>query len=256
MTITIVLPISRSDYLKRIFARLDMMPCSREDVHLFTYVDGDQRLFEVARNLTVASKFSQKLCVYRSKGMANVGSVRRRRERISAIHNEIKQYINASDYMLLLEDDTLTPFDTIGRMISSALDYPHAGLISGTEIGRWGWEHIGAWRVNDVYNISHIESIPKETGIREVDATGLYTCLIRSDLYMKHRFEPFDIILGPDFNLGIELRKSGYKNYIDFDIQCAHMTQKTDITVSKSNIVQVAFDKIGTKWSQGLKERV
>jgi hypothetical protein len=247
--VTIVLLVSRDTFLNRIFANIDMLEADSETTSLLVYVDGDTELYQKARNLTVNSRFVNKLCIYRRKGLPNVGNIRSRRKRITDIHTEIKGIIQDCDYILLLEDDTTIPLNTLKILLADYADYPYAGFISGVELGRWGYTHIGAWRVNDIYNPSQITSTPASTGLEEIDAAGFYCCLIKRDNYMKSKFEPFDNILGPDVNFGIKLRQSGLKNYVDNSIKCKHLTKRGEITFLNSDIIQVQFSKEGDKWS-------
>ena len=69
--ITIVVPISRVDYLARFFVRLEMLDCDSEKTNLLCYVDGPLELYQKVRNYIVNSKFKNKLCVYRRKGIAS-----------------------------------------------------------------------------------------------------------------------------------------------------------------------------------------
>lgn len=254
MVITIIIPCSRPDYLRRIFAQLELMPCDREQVNLLVYVDGNQPLFEIARNLTVNSKFNQKLCVYRHKGVPNVGSVKRHRQRIADIHNEIKALIQSCDYVFLLEDDTLPPINTFEVLLKNYSEYPYAGFISAVEIGRWGFEMIGAWNADDVYTPTEITTVPKGSGFATIDAAGLYCCFVKRDTYMKHFFEPFQDILGPDVQFGLALRQQGLKNYINYDLQCKHLTKRGEISFATAQIVQVQVKKVDHVWAQGVVE--
>ena len=134
---------------------------------------------------------------------------------------------------------------------------PHAGLLSGVQIGRWGFDHIGAWNANDVYEPKHLVSVPgmdtaktKDT-VSEVDATGLYCCLTRFENYMNFKFEPFEDALGPDVAYGLHLRRQGLQNYIDYSIKCDHLTKRETITFDRP-IIQVQLKKLETnQWSQG-----
>jgi hypothetical protein len=65
---------------------------------------------------------------------------------------------------------------------------------------------------------------------------------------MKNIFKPYDKVLGPDFDFGINLRQRGLKNYLDYSIECQHLTKKESLTVSNSKIVQVRFEKSGDDW--------
>lgn len=255
MKVTIVIPCSRPDFLKRIFAQLDMMPCDNENTNVLVYVDGNQQLFEIARNITMHSKFKEKLCIYRAKGVPNVGSVKRHRQRIADVHNEIKQYLEPVDYIFLLEDDTLLPLNTMERFTKLYSELPFAGFISAAEIGRWGYEMIGGWRADDVYTPSEITSIPVEEGVQNVDAAGLYCCMVKYETYMKHYFKPFEDILGPDVDFGLTLRQQGYLNYIDHSLHCKHLTKRGEINFQNSTIVQVQIKKVDHKWTQGVLQK-
>lgn len=243
MITTIILPVSRKDYLNKIFVMLEMLECDRNNTNLLCYVDGSLELFQETRNLVINSKFKEKLCVYRRKGIGSVSSVHSRRQRIADIHNEIKGLINETDFIFLIEDDTLFPSDTLKKMLHTALMKKYFGFISGVEVGRWGFTHIGGWLVDNIYDINQITSIKKGFGIEEIDGAGLYCCLTTKENYLKNLFKPFDKILGPDFDFGINLRKQGLKNYIDHSIQCQHLTKKYIITISNSQIIRVRFDK-------------
>lgn len=240
---TIIMPVSRDTFLQQIFARLEYLECDPAQVSLLTYVDGPQPLFEKARNYTIQSKFAQRLCVYRHKGIANVGSVKARRKRIADIHNEIKALIQPSQFILSIEDDTLIPVDTLRVLERGFSEYPHAGFISAVELGRWGYSHVGGWRLDDIYEPTTITSVPVESGVVPVDAAGLYCCLMRFDTYFKHNFEAYGEILGPDVHFGIKLRQMGVMNYMDHRLQCVHLTKRGAINIPGTNIVQVRFSK-------------
>lgn len=258
--VTIILPVSRPDFLRRIFAQLDMMPCDATQTNLFVYVDGDQRLFEMARNLTVNSKFRQKLCVYRAKGMPDVASVRRRRQRIADIHNEIKKYVQKCEFVFLLEDDTLFPLNVFEKLRKSYIRKPHAGLISGVQLGRWGFTIPGLWRVDNPYDIKTIKSalppfvptdeiLTKQPDLFEqIDASGFYCMFTPWELYQSISHQPFSDFLGPDVYYGIELRKLGYNNYVDWTINTGHLTKKGEIKVHDTIIEQATLTRAGTSW--------
>lgn len=250
--VTIIIPISRIDYLDELFRSLENLDCDSSEVNLLTYVDGDQRLFEKARNLTVASKFKDRLCVYRGKGQANVGSITRRRQRISDIHNEIKTKLERfySDYFFLIEDDTIVPPHGLKILLEDYQQYPKAGFISGLEVGRWGYLHIGAWLVDDVVETRTLTSIGDVNGLTEVDAAGLYCCLIKAGNYLPHVFKPFDRILGPDVDFGLTLGIKGLENYVDGRVKCVHLNKKERIYFNRE-LVRVQFsrsDRYKTGW--------
>lgn len=253
MVTTIIMPISRPDFLRRIFAQLDMMMCDRANTNLLVYVDGDQQLFQTARNFVWNSNFKEKLCVYRKKGLPNVNHIRQRRERIAEIHNELRGIVGFCDYIFLLEDDTLIPLDTLPRLIKSYSYYPYAGFITGVQIGRWGYTVPGIWQVDNPYDVKRINSLlpNKEDTFQEIDASGIYCCLTKCEHYKKMMFAPFDSILGPDVTYGISLRKEGFKNYVDWTINTSHLTKHGEIRVNSTPLQKITFKRIESqRWEQ------
>jgi len=247
--VTIILPVSRDMYLKRVFAQLELLQCDRTQVNLLCFVDGPLNLFEKARNFTVNSKFNEKLCVYRRRGEGSVGSIKRRRQRIADIHNELKVLIKNAEYIFLIEDDTIVPTNALAKLLHHYLTMPSMGIVSGIQIGRWGFDHIGAWLVDDIYSPNAITSVKLEEGLQQVDATGLYCCLTRAEHYLRFNFEPFMNALGPDVAFGVYLRQQGYLNYVDYSIKCDHITAKEKISFDR-DIVQVQLTKTSNNdWS-------
>lgn len=240
MDITIVLPVSRDRYIRKVFESLEFLITENLNVNILTYVDGDVNLYNKIRNLTNQTRFNERLSVYRRKGVVGISTMERRRKRIADIHNEIKEYIGKADYIFIVEDDTIIPRNALLGLLN--MTNVHSGIVSGVQLGRHGWYHVGAWVADDVYEPTRIESIENGEGIVDVDATGMYCCLIKKDLYMEHEFEPYEKILGPDVNLGMWLRKQGYINQVNFGIPCGHMTPKETIYPDK-DITVVKFKK-------------
>ncbi len=247
--INIVIPVSKNAYVVGLFEMLEDLECDVETTNLLTYVDGGLELFQKVRNLTNKSKFKQRLCVYRKKGNPSVSSIFRRRKRIGDIHKEIKQYLGDCDYVFLVEDDTRFDSDTLEKLLSNYRlvqkfgEVDNAGFVSGVQLGRWGFAHIGAWEVDNVEDPASISSVSKGEGIREVDAAGLYCCLVSRSNYLNGTFEPFGKILGPDFTFGLSLRRKGLVHIIDFDIKCDHLTKKEPVTFDNTEIIKIRFDK-------------
>lgn len=254
--VTIIIPISRPDFLDKLFATLEFMECDRDQTNLLTYVDGDHRLYTKARNLTMQSKFKERLCLFRSRGTPSVSSVKRRRQRIADIHNEIKTNIKECKYIFCIEDDTIPPKNALTQLLKHYSYYPFAGLISGVEIGRWGYNHIGAWKLNSLYDVTKVTSLePGLTGLQKVDAAGFYCFMTRSDLYKKHNFQPFEDALGPDVEYSVALRREGLDIYADMDLKCEHHDKKGPITFGNVEVEQVQLEKLPNgRWATGRPE--
>lgn len=251
--ITILTLISRPEYIDKLFASLEGLECNPKETNLLTVVDGDSSLFIVVRNKTELSKFKEKLCVQYKDGDRLNYDVLRRRKRIANIHNFAKQFINNSDYVMGIEDDTEFYSSALKRLYKDCTLYPFAGTVSGVQAGRWGYEIIGAWRVNQIYEPIEIKSIGYSTGIEEVDASGMYLFMTKTEIYKRHDFKPYDQILGPDFDFGLSLRQQGHSNYVDFNVITVHKAPKGDIKVSRNPDI-VAFTKADGRWRQRSNE--
>lgn len=248
MNTTIILPVSRAEYLQEIFASLEFLECDSKQTNLLVIVDGKPDLFVKVRDFVQASKFNEKLCVqFSSPHTLRHYDTLARRLRISDIHNQLKQYIKNAEYIFGIEDDTIIPTNALKRLHNLFLEYPYAGLVQGITLGRHGITHVGAWRADDVYNPMRVESlsVTKEShGVREMDGGGLYCFMSRAEVYMGHTFAPFDNNnLGPDINYTFDLRRQGFKNYTDLDLRCVHKDKKKSLSLNTTPAVQVIFTK-------------
>jgi hypothetical protein len=250
-TTKIILPVSREQHLLKIFASLENLECDRERTGLLAYVDGDEALYKVAANLVTQSKFTERLCVQgQIPGQRKEFSINTRRRRIASVHNTCRKLIKPCEYVFLLEDDGIVPADALNRLLADYQAHPYAGFIEGVELGRWGIPMIGGWRADDVYEPTKLETAMPGSGLEEIDAGGLYATLTRYDLYTKHEFRPWGDTLGPDFDMGIELRRLGYKNFIDWSVAVEHCKPDgTSIHPRSTNPVQMRFVRQAGAWS-------
>lgn len=253
----IFIPVSRADHLDRLFHSLEVLDGDKERTALLTYVDGDTKLFLETRNRTELSKFAERLCVQRpgSKTPAPLGLLERRR-RIAAVHNEAKELLPTCEYVMGVEDDTIVPVDALSRLLSDYAAHPYAGFIEGVELGRWGVPYVGAWRADDVYEPSRIESAmpPDGAAVEEIDAGGFYCYLTRRQQFVDHQYEPYDgSTLGPDVNYGLWLRQQGFKNYIDWSIRCRHYQRNGNVvSLATAQPRHISFTKRREQWTQNL----
>jgi hypothetical protein len=242
MTVTIVLPVSREQHLLRVFASLEMLDCDRARTSLLVFVDGDESLFLTARNLVNQSKFADRQCIKgQIEGAKREFSINTRRRRIASVHNACRKLIKPCEYVFLIEDDGVLPATALGRLLTDYLAHPHAGFIEGVELGRWGIPHVGAWRADDVYDMKQLESamparrellndagraiglVPDKV-VEEIDAGGFYATLTKYERYAGHEFKPYEgCAFGPDIEWGLELRRHGYRNYLDWTVGVEHL---------------------------------
>lgn len=248
--ITIVLPVSRAEYLDRVLGSLELLECRAENVNIIAIVDGDDKLFVQTRNKIQDLKFNERLTVkYKNPKPVTKFDIYARRLRIADIHNHIKQYINPCEFIFGVEDDTLLPQNALQEMTTTYLDHPRAGMVQGVEMGRWGVPYVGAWKADDIYSPTVIESLDLGEGVEPVDCGGMYCFMTRYETYMAHEFKTFQKnSLGPDVEFGLELRKAGYENYVNWNVKCSHINNDKIISFKNTVPKKVIIKKHNTKW--------
>lgn len=256
--VTIVLLISRQEYLHKVFSYLELMNCDSNKTNLIAIVDGNDQLFVDSRNRVEMSKFSNRLCVkYVNNDKVIPDVIFARRLRISDIHNQLKQYIDECDFIFGIEDDTLVPKNALLNLLRDYTLKPYAGFIEGVELGRWGVYYVGGWKSDDIYKSTKLSSVmpPNDPRtLQEIDAGGFYCFMTRRDTYLSHKFDTFENnSLGPDVNFGMTLRKEGFMNYIDWNINCIHINKDKNISYPKMTPQQIEFIKKNNTWSYIVK---
>lgn len=138
--ITIVLAVSRADYLERVITRIELLECNPEDINIVCVVDGPSALYVRARNLVNGLKFKERLTVQLDlKTTSPLINIKERRQRIAAIHNQAKGLIRDSDgYVFSVEDDTLISRGSLKKLLLFASTRSAFGMGVGVELGRWG----------------------------------------------------------------------------------------------------------------------
>jgi hypothetical protein len=188
------------------------------------------------RNLANELKFEKRLIV-KSKlpGEPKRLNVMDRRKRIAAHHNQAKDLIeHDTGYVFSVEDDTTFGRQALNQLRKIAISHRAFGMVEGVELGRWGIPYVGAWKADDIYDPKLLTSVLNKYGpnmdtmSENIDAGGLYCALIKADLYKLHTFTSANG-LGPDVNLGLELRQLGYENFIAWNVPCTHHFSKNGV---------------------------
>lgn len=259
--ITIILPISRKDYLRPVFNCLAELE-KPKDTELLIILDGSQELEQAVGKRTKQLKGFSSIRLI-GFGDGPVENRNDRRYRISAIHNLAKQHVSDNcEYVFLVEDDTVYPKNTLFDL-STCMVLEKCHFIQGVELGRWKTKYIGAWLVDDVNEPKIIKSLMPALvdnlaitsyGHYKVDAGGFYCALVDADLYKQHTFEPFDKQgtngLGCDVNFGLYLRQQSYECLTDWTIQCDHIGKTGSVNLGNTKPVRVTFSKDRKgKWS-------
>lgn len=192
-----------------------------------------------------------------SNGVAEA-NVNARRKRISEVWNKAKKFIpDSTDLIFGIEDDTSVEKDTLIRLYTeyqSLLDKKiDIGILSGVQVGRWGYRMIGAWKFDNIEDPQMAETVPypadEDPILQEVDATGLYCFLTRNSLFKKIEFRYG--AFGPDVFFGLDVRRDGFRNFIRWDIIASHVTRHT-ILIPKPDCVVVQYKKKDGQWKRTL----
>lgn len=254
MRVCIVLTVSRSEHLPAIFAALEVMQCNAEQTGLLVITDGDAGLHVLTRNFCEQSKFASRLCVqYPSGRKLSEYAIQQRRMRISAIKNFSKQHIPDCQYVLGIEDDGAVSPNALEQLLRAYGEHPFAGFISGVQLGRHGLPHVGAWKADDVYDPTMISSLMPAEGLEEVDAAGWFLYLTKREHYIGYEYRPFDNNqLGPDVQWGIELRRQGLRNFLDWALKIEHRTTNGNIMFANTTPVEVRLTNEQGAWKLGV----
>lgn len=256
---TIVLLVSRAEYLEKVISRIEMLECNHIEVNFLCIVDGNELLYVHTRNLVNDTKFNERLTVRLDyPGSTTRLDIPSRRRRIAAAHNQAKDLIqHTNGYIFSVEDDTLIGVSSLNKLMKVAINHPAFAMVEGVELGRWGVPYVGAWKVDNIYEPETITSIENKYTITEdlpeenIDAGGLYCALIRADLYKQHTFTS-ENGLGPDVNFGLELRQLGYENFIVWTVPCTHLTnvlgKEMSITPTEESKIVTLTKVDDTKW--------
>lgn len=228
MITTIVLTVSRNDFLPEVLSSLELLDCDSSYTNILCIVDGDQNLYVKVRNLIQTMKFNERRTIqYPDRKPIKRYDPIFRRKRITAIHNFAKEQIGIADFVFLTEDDTIVPRDTLTKLTRILNSDTGSGFAEGVEVGRWGIPYVGVWNFGDIYNPTSVTSHAfKNEGVDATDAGGFYCTLIKADLYKNHIFNLYES-LGPDISMGLKLRQEGYSNYVDWSIACKHLNMKS-----------------------------
>lgn len=253
---SIIIPITRHWALDKLFECLDDLICDTEKTELILYVDTDNNAVRLAcyNYCDFSTKFTDKKVLISDNPAPSEVRINVRRDRIVEGREKIKELISEdSEYIFGVEDDTIFPADSIKRMLRS-IQRKETGFVQGVQVGRWSIKYIGAWRVNDLENPTKILTLPflnaegkTDRFLERIDAGGFYCYMTKTKLFKEIKGEWHDDCFGPDVCYGLELRKQGFINYIDWGLICGHNDFGVIIKPDKDT-KGVKYNKINNRW--------
>lgn len=171
------------------------------------------------------------------------------RDSLTRLQQHIRERNRTYDMLFMVEDDTIIQQDTLQRLL---LDWKEltaqnmkVGLIEGVQVGRHGIRMIGAWRTDDVVNPTKIATLPfnKSSFFEKIDGGGLYCFTTPMELFLQHIFYWNGECFSVDVTYGIELRKKGYTNIIDWTCITGHTDQNGNVLYPNDNVTVAAYEK-------------
>lgn len=252
--LTIFIPITRRWVLDELFRNIKNWHVDDETTDLLFYIDSDdEMLLNACKNYMSTVFFKNRDVVFSGNRAPSEISTEHRRKRIADAHNEIKKHIKDTRYTVGVEDDTLLEPDAIPRLLNNIKKRRNAGFVEGVQVGRWGKKMIGAWRVNDIENPTQCCTLPAiktdEHLLEKIDGGGFYCFITPTRLFKETPARYDNDFYGPDVNYGIDLRKKGFENYIDWSIHTKHRTQRGVLVPRDADSV-IKGEKTNGVWKQ------
>lgn len=176
-----------------------------------------------------------------------------RRDRITDMLGMLQAHIKSMpktyDMLFMVEDDTKIQPDALEKLLS---DYKEltaqnvkVGLIEGVQVGRHGIRMIGAWRTDNVFDPTEMSTIPFDQHgfFEKIDGGGLYCFITPMHLFLEHGFYWHDECFSVDVTYGLELRKKGYTNIIDWTVNTGHADQHGNVLYANNNCTVASYKK-------------
>lgn len=252
--VTVFLPISRDWRIQTMAEQLSRLDYAGIQTDIVAVIDNKDISEQQFRNAFAKYEVPGNIVAVHCTGNpgASEANVGRRRERIMNVWNQAAKLIpEDSELVFTVEDDTELPKAALKALVE---DYQNleangakVGLVSGIQVGRWGFKMIGAWRVDDPANLKVAETVPfTYTKILDkVDAAGFYCFITPRHLFVsaEYTFNQF----GADVNYGLEARRKGFQNYIDWTIKTGHVMQHKTLYPDES-VVVVKYELKDGEW--------
>lgn len=248
--ITIFMPITRAWRVDAIAQMLGKIDTSGFVVDVLICIDSTEITDHYVRNAFEKWELPhQYRIIHTGKPPANEVRMSARRDHICEMLEFATKEIGDSDYTYMIEDDTEVSASSLQSLMQNMNNLQQAGVkvgfVEGAQVGRHGYRMIGAWRWNDLENPTVIETIPYNTTeiLEKIDGGGLYCFITPTHLFKAHKWYHTAECIGLDVTYGIELRKKGYINLIDWTIPAGHVQRDKSMLMPNEKCVVVRYEK-------------
>lgn len=247
LKVLIVLPLTRRWAIEMQAKQLAALNHESLNASLLVNIDTDD--FNAAKVVEAFEKYEVTIPyhIHQTKKFApQEVRVFARRDRIRDMLNDLKDTIRKKqmdkhEFVFIVEDDTMIEAGALQRLVADYRELTAAGvpigLVQGAQVGRHGIRMIGAWRMNDLENPTTMSTIPynRNALFEKIDGGGLYCLLTPMKLFLEHTFYWTAECFSVDVTYGIELRKKGYTNIIDWSVVAGHADQHGKVLVPNEN---------------------
>ena len=228
---TFVSVISREYCLDKYFECIKELEMPRKRMHWLVYVDNDdEEMIERIRKF--AEEEGQRFYSWRmfatmrrpiTDGMEK--RIERLRSNFKTILREIKDPLIGTPYFFMLEDDTIVKDKRAFYKLNKYLK-DNVAIVSGVESTRGNIKVLGVaklkWKGNRLLERYCLK--PKKKGVEEVDATGWYCFVGRTDAFKEEYISSVVYTWAAnDIICSWKLRQAGWKILVNWSIWCAHI---------------------------------
>lgn len=249
-TITIFMPITRIWRVAKIAEMLYKLDIGDNKCELLVCIDTT----EITESYVEAAfqkwelPFKHKIIHTRKHPVGEV-NMASRRNRIKEMLEFSKPHIGDTDFVFMVEDDSDINPDAMLALLGNYENLTKykvkVGFVEGVQVGRHGYRMIGAWRVDDLHDPKVMQTIPFTTDklLEKIDGGGLYCFITPTKLFKAHKWYWEHECFSVDVTYGIELRKQGYTNIIDWSVTAGHAQQDGSVLMPNENCTVVRYEK-------------
>lgn len=263
MKLTILLPMSRPNNIDRMIKQVSDMIVESFDTNILVVADNVNITEDMIQKSIKKNKCEKKLYKFVSTGLnaAPEGNIPRRRQRIADVFNLARNNMpEDTDFIFVMEDDTVVNNKAFAHLyytfqtIASVGKGTKVGFVSGLQVGRWGFRMLGAWRTNEFTKKENekfiVETIPfnRTSIIDKIDAAGLYCFVTTREAFVNTEFKVNSF--GCDVNFGFDLRRKGYKNFVDWSVEAGHLINIRVLYPNENTVVVKYESENGVEWKR------
>lgn len=249
-TVTIFMPITRAWRVAKVAEMLAKLDTEGYVCDLLICIDSTEITEHYVSNALEKWEIPYKYkIIHTGKRPAVETNIATRRDRIVEMLEFSTKHIGDTDFVFMVEDDSQIEPNAMRDLLTNFAHIETAGvkvgLIEGVQVGRHGYRMIGGWRTDDLENPTVMQTIPFNRNflLEKIDGGGLYCMITPTHLFKAHKWYWHDNCFSVDVTYGLELRKKGYQNFIDWSVEAGHVQQDGATLYPNESCVVVRYEK-------------